>query len=41
MPMEEARCPECGERVGGREHRAVAGVRSAVDIERGIAGLRI
>lgn len=33
MPMEEARCPECGARVGGRGHRAVEGVTRAVEME--------
>ncbi|RFU80293.1 hypothetical protein TARUN_1969 [Trichoderma arundinaceum] len=33
MPMEEARCPECGARIGGQHHRAVEGTRHAVEIE--------
>ncbi|KAI0430798.1 hypothetical protein F5Y09DRAFT_330849 [Xylaria sp. FL1042] len=33
MPMEEARCPECGAPVGGSNHRAVEGVRHAHEIE--------
>ncbi len=33
MPMEEARCPECGARVGGRNHQAVEGVTRATDME--------
>ncbi|KAI0532081.1 hypothetical protein GGR58DRAFT_491534 [Xylaria digitata] len=33
MPMEQARCPECGAPVGGSNHRAVEGVRHAEDIE--------
>jgi hypothetical protein len=33
MPMEEARCPECGARIGGRNHTSVAGVTRAVDME--------
>lgn len=33
MPMEEARCPQCGEPVGGNNHTPSAGVTSAVDIE--------
>ncbi|KAK4059287.1 hypothetical protein Trihar35433_11040 [Trichoderma harzianum] len=33
MPMQEARCPECGARIGGRNHQAVEGTRHAVDIE--------
>ncbi|CAN9138950.1 unnamed protein product [Alternaria alternata] len=33
MPMEVARCPECGERVGGQSHTAVAGVSRAMEME--------
>ena len=33
MPMEEARCPECGAPVGGSNHQAVAGVTRATDME--------
>ncbi|RWA12938.1 hypothetical protein EKO27_g2167 [Xylaria grammica] len=33
MPMEQARCPECGASVGGQNHSAVEGVRRAHDIE--------
>lgn len=33
MPMEEARCPECGSPVGGHEHRPVAGVRSTNEFD--------
>ncbi|KAI1170055.1 hypothetical protein F4777DRAFT_595622 [Nemania sp. FL0916] len=33
MPMEEARCPECGSPVGGTHHRAAEGVRRANEIE--------
>ncbi|KAG9186673.1 hypothetical protein G6011_09781 [Alternaria panax] len=33
MPMEVARCPECGERVGGQSHTAVAGVSRATEME--------
>ncbi|KAL7788203.1 hypothetical protein V8C37DRAFT_241026, partial [Trichoderma ceciliae] len=33
MPMEEARCPECDARIGGRHHQAVEGMRHAVEIE--------
>ncbi|BCS21108.1 uncharacterized protein APUU_21540A [Aspergillus puulaauensis] len=33
MPMEEARCPQCGERVGGHDHEPVAGVQRAQDME--------
>lgn len=34
MPMQEARCPDCGQPVGGHNHRAVEGVQSATDMER-------
>ena len=34
MPMEQARCPECGAPVGGENHRAVEGVTRAMDMER-------
>ena len=33
MPMEQARCTECGSPVGGANHTAVAGVRRADDME--------
>ncbi|KAH6608798.1 hypothetical protein Trco_002144, partial [Trichoderma cornu-damae] len=33
MPMEEARCPECGARIGGQHHQPVEGMRRAVEIE--------
>jgi hypothetical protein len=33
MPMEVARCPQCGEPVGGRNHEAVEGVTRAVEME--------
>jgi len=33
MPMEEARCPECGEAVGGRNHAPSAGVTRAENME--------
>lgn len=31
--MEQTVCPECGAPVGGTHHRAVAGVRSAAELE--------
>lgn len=34
MPMEQARCPECGAQIGGRNHEAVAGVTRAANMER-------
>ena len=33
MPMEQARCPDCGESIGGENHRTVDGVNHAVDLE--------
>lgn len=42
MPMEQARCPECGALIGGQNHVVVEGVRRAVEIEevaRGVGGL--
>lgn len=33
MPMELARCPECGAQVGGQHHNPVTGVRRAADFE--------
>lgn len=44
MPMEQARCYECGAPVGGSRHVSVQGVRHAVEIEnlgRGVENLRI
>ncbi|KAF7716581.1 Zinc finger C3H1-type domain-containing protein [Penicillium ucsense] len=33
MPMEQARCPECGAPIGGQDHRAVEGVTRAREME--------
>ncbi|PGG97744.1 hypothetical protein AJ79_09096 [Helicocarpus griseus UAMH5409] len=33
MPMQLARCPECGASVGGQNHRAVEGVTRAIGME--------
>ena len=33
MPMELARCPECGAQVGVQNHEAVAGVTRAEEME--------
>ncbi|KAF2434363.1 hypothetical protein EJ08DRAFT_513978 [Tothia fuscella] len=35
MPMEQARCPQCGASIGGRNHQAVPGVTRADNLERG------
>jgi len=37
MPMEEARCPECGARIGGQNHNFVEEVARADDLEREIS----
>ena len=34
MPMELARCPECGKPVGGQNHQGAAGVTRAMNMER-------
>lgn len=34
MPMEQARCPECGATIGGSNHQAIEGVTRAMDMER-------
>ncbi|RTE80560.1 hypothetical protein BHE90_004938 [Fusarium euwallaceae] len=44
MAMEEAACPECGARIGGRNHVSVEGVRHAAEIEemaREMGGVRL
>ncbi|KAI1462410.1 hypothetical protein F4805DRAFT_464617 [Annulohypoxylon moriforme] len=44
MPMEQARCPECGAPVGGLNHAPAQGVQRADDIDnlaRGIGGMGI
>lgn len=44
MPMQQARCPECGSPVGGESHRPAEGVRHAREIEelgRGIGNMGI
>jgi hypothetical protein len=33
MPMEQARCTECGELIGGQGHQAVEGVTRATQME--------
>jgi hypothetical protein len=41
MPMQLARCPECGSPVGGQNHAATAGVRFAQDFENQFGEMRI
>lgn len=38
MPMQLARCPECGAQVGGQNHTPTAGVRAATDFESQFTG---
>ncbi|RFU27389.1 Adenosinetriphosphatase/Nucleoside-triphosphate phosphatase, partial [Scytalidium lignicola] len=33
MPMQEAKCPQCGAQIGGLDHRPVSGVNPARDFE--------
>jgi len=35
MPMETARCPQCGATVGGTHHQPAAGVTRAADLDEG------
>ena len=41
MPMELARCPQCGAPIGGQGHRAVGGVTNARDLEAQMQVMRI
>ncbi|KAG9695911.1 hypothetical protein KCU95_g3802, partial [Aureobasidium melanogenum] len=41
MPVQTARCPQCGEVVGGQHHRAAEGVTHAGDIERDFGNMRL
>lgn len=41
MPMELARCPECGSGVGGQSHRPTEGVTRADDIEERLRGIEL
>lgn len=38
MPMEAARCPQCGAPIGGQSHQTAEGVVSAADIESEFGG---
>ncbi|KAG2025031.1 hypothetical protein GB937_003258 [Aspergillus fischeri] len=39
--MEQTACPECGEPVGGREHRVAEGVTRADDLETSFGGMHL
>ncbi|KAI9709048.1 MAG: hypothetical protein M1820_003494 [Bogoriella megaspora] len=41
MPMELARCPECGAPVGGQSHQAAEGVQQVTDLEQQFAEIAI
>ncbi|KEQ92875.1 hypothetical protein AUEXF2481DRAFT_68062 [Aureobasidium subglaciale EXF-2481] len=41
MPMQTARCPQCGGVIGGQGHQAAAGVARANDIEREFGNMRL
>ncbi|KAI9816466.1 MAG: hypothetical protein M1827_001598 [Pycnora praestabilis] len=41
MPMQQARCPQCGAPVGGQNHTAAQGVRPAADFEAEFGRLRV
>ncbi|OQV06998.1 AAA domain-containing protein [Cladophialophora immunda] len=41
MPMERARCPQCGAPVGGQDHTPAEGVRRATDLENRFSDLRL
>jgi len=41
MPMQLARRPQRGGQIGGQNHQAVAGVTSAMDIERQMQNMRL
>ncbi|TID20778.1 3'(2')-5'-bisphosphate nucleotidase [Venturia nashicola] len=41
MPMQTARCPQCGATIGGHNHAAVEGVSRAADLEEQLRGLAI
>lgn len=41
MPMKPSRCPQCGSRVGGHDHRAIDGVTPATNFERQFGAMEI
>ncbi|OAP63432.1 hypothetical protein AYL99_02659 [Fonsecaea erecta] len=41
MPMETARCPQCGAPVGGQNHTPAEGVRHATELENRFSDLRL
>ena len=41
MPMQLARCPQCGAAIGGQDHRPTEGVARADELERELAGMSL
>ncbi|THZ26748.1 hypothetical protein D6C91_02505 [Aureobasidium pullulans] len=41
MPMQTARCPQCGGLIGGQSHQPAAGVTHANDLERDFGNMRL
>ncbi|THX14858.1 hypothetical protein D6D17_03136 [Aureobasidium pullulans] len=41
MPMQTARCPQCGGVIGGQSHQPAAGVTHANDLERDFGNMRL
>lgn len=41
MPMQQARCPDCGSPVGGQHHRLAGGVERAADLESEFSSMRL
>ncbi|THW66498.1 hypothetical protein D6D19_09329 [Aureobasidium pullulans] len=41
MPMQTARCPQCGGLIGGQSHQPAAGVTHANDLEREFGNMRL
>ena len=41
MPMQTARCPQCGATIGGQHHQAVEGTIHARDLEQRFGRLAV